>query len=135
MASLIFNSFREYVADGTIDLDNDTFKLMLLADTYTPNAAHAVPSDVSSHELANGNGYTTGGATLTNVTWTRTGAACALDADDVEFANASFTARYGVIYSSTASKLCFLIDFLTNKTATNQSFFVRWNASGIMGLS
>ena len=56
-ASLTFyNSFREYVADGTIDLDTHTFKAMLVASGYTPSTAHTVKTDVTN-ELSTANGY------------------------------------------------------------------------------
>lgn len=135
MASFIYNNFREDIGKGTIDLDSDTFKVMLLANTYTPDAEHATPSQINSHELANGNGYTTGGKALTNVAWTRNGAQVKFDADDVEWQAATFTARYGVLYSVTAGKLCFLFDFGADKTAEDQSFIIRWHADGIVVLS
>lgn len=37
-----YNSFSEYMADGTFDLNTDTFKVALVASTYTPSAAHTV---------------------------------------------------------------------------------------------
>jgi len=56
-ASLTFyNSFREYVADGTIDLDTNTFKVMLVASGYTPSTARTVKTDVTN-ELSTANGY------------------------------------------------------------------------------
>ncbi len=135
MASIIYNNLREDIGKGTINLSSDTFKVMLLANTYTPNAEHATPGSVNAHELANGNGYTTGGATLTGVSWSRAGATCKFDANDAEWANASFTARYAVVYSSTANRLCCCIDFGSDKTCSSQSFFVRWHADGILTLS
>ena len=49
------------------DLLSATVKLSLHASTYTPSAGtagHSVAADLTG-EIANGNGYTTGGATLT----------------------------------------------------------------------
>lgn len=64
-----YNSFRRYIGDGTIDLDSHTFKLGLY--TSASNAATATLSTRGSvtNEVANGNGYTTGGKTLTGVKW------------------------------------------------------------------
>lgn len=65
----IYNSFKEYMADGTIDLDNDTFRIGLY--TSASNAATATLSVRGSvtNEVANGSGYVTGGKTLAGVTW------------------------------------------------------------------
>lgn len=49
------------------DLLGATLKMALLTSAYTPNAAtngHAVWAEVAAHEIAAGNGYTAGGATL-----------------------------------------------------------------------
>jgi hypothetical protein len=51
------------------DLVSATVKLAIVTSSYTPNAeedGHDEWADVSSNEIANGNGYTTGGATLAN---------------------------------------------------------------------
>jgi hypothetical protein len=52
-----------------LDPDTDTYKAILLADTYSPDLnAHEFIDDVIAHEIAAGGGYTAGGVTLTNVT-------------------------------------------------------------------
>lgn len=51
------------------DLTGLTIKVLLTSSAYTPdtdNAGHSVLADVTN-ELANGNGYTTGGVTLTGL--------------------------------------------------------------------
>ena len=46
-ASITFyNSFREYLADGTIDLDTHTFKVLLTSSSYTPSTAHTTKADM-----------------------------------------------------------------------------------------
>jgi len=50
------------------DIVAGTIKMALVSSAYVPNittAGHALWADVSANEIANGNGYTTGGATLT----------------------------------------------------------------------
>ena len=61
-ASITFyQSFREYMSDGTIDLDTDSFKVTLHTSTYTPNAGtHTVYADLTN-ELSTASGYTNGG--------------------------------------------------------------------------
>ena len=65
----IYNKFKEYVADGTLDLDNDVFKLALF--TSASNAATTTLSVLGSvtNEVASGNGYLTGGKSLAGITW------------------------------------------------------------------
>lgn len=138
MADLIYNTFREYMADNTIDMDNDTFKICLLADTYTPDAeAHTVYADISANEIT-GTGYTATGVALTSVVWTRAAATVTFDAADPTWSSATFTARYAVIYSDTptspADPLVCLIDFLGNKSVSNGTFTINFNASGILTL-
>ena len=68
-AWVIYNTFKRYMADGTCDLDGDTFRMGLY--TSASNAATASLSVRTSvtNEVANGNGYATGGKTLAGRTW------------------------------------------------------------------
>lgn len=137
MADFFFNSFKEYIGDGSIDFDDDTFKCALLGDNYTPDSAHSHLGDVDTQETS-GTNYSAGGAALTSVTWTLSANGVAgLDAADLQWASASFTARYGVIYSDTGSgdPLVCLIDFTENKTVSSANFTIQWNANGIIALS
>jgi len=50
------------------DLEDDTLKIILLGSAFAFDPdTHALYSDVSASEIANGYGYTTGGDTLTSV--------------------------------------------------------------------
>lgn len=130
MASQIYNSAIEDLVRGAIDFDTDTFKAMLVLDTYTPDVdAHAKRSDVTN-EVANGNGYTTGG-TVVAVTITRDNANNRIDVAfaDHNYPSASFMARAAVIYKSRGGaanldELVAYVDFLANITATNGTFSV-----------
>ena len=137
MADLIYNKFKEYMADGTMDLDNDTFKIMLTTSTYTPAATHSVKADVTNE--ISGDGYTAGGATLQNVTWTESSGTVTLDATDVSWTSATFTARYAVIYDDTPASpldpLVCLIDFGTDKSVTAGTFTIQFHANGIFTLT
>ena len=58
------------------DLVGATVKLAIVKSTYTPNVAtggHSLWSEVSTEEVANGNGYTTGGITLGSLAAVETG--------------------------------------------------------------
>lgn len=138
MADIIYNTFKEYVGDNTIDMDNDTFKIALMAATYTPDATHSTWSDVSAYEIS-GTGYSAGGATLSGVTWTRTTGTVKFDATDASWSSATFTARYAIIYSDTptspADPLVCMLDFSTSQSVVSGTFTVVFNASGILTLA
>ena len=139
MADIIYNSFKEYIADGTFDMNSDTFKICLLTSSYTPLATHAVYADLTN-EVANGNGYTTGGATLANVTYAQTSGTAKFDADDASWTSATFTCRYAVIYKSGTANarvnpLVKVFDFTTDKSCSSGTFTVQFNASGILTLA
>jgi hypothetical protein len=91
------------VTTGAIDLDTDTFKLLLTTATYTPNQdTHDFRDDVTN-EVANGNGYTTGGVTLASVAVTYDSASqqVRFDVADPSWTfTASKTWRNGVVYKS-----------------------------------
>jgi len=142
-ASLTFyNSFREYVADGTIDLDTHTFKVMLVASGYTPSAAHTVKADVTN-ELSTANGYTAGGATLGSVTWGHSGGTATFDAADTVWtaSGGSIVARYAVIYADTAANdelVCYILLDTTPAdvtTTAGNTLTLQWNASGILTIT
>lgn len=55
---------------NTSDIAGATVKMALVTSAYTPDATvtgNSIWADVSANEVANGNGYTTGGATMTSV--------------------------------------------------------------------
>lgn len=67
MASLNYNSFAYDIAQGNVSLGADTFKAMLVTAAYVPNKDTHNRRDDVINEVANGNGYTTGGNTATLV--------------------------------------------------------------------
>ncbi len=136
MADIIYNSFKEYLGDGTVDMDDDVFKIALLTSDYTPDAAHTSYSDISADEVS-GDGYTAGGATLAGVSWTSADGTATFDADDPEWTSATFTARYAAIYDYTAANdaLVKLFDFGGDKSVSNGTFSIQFNESGVITLT
>jgi hypothetical protein len=60
-------------ATNLIGANAANFKMALLTSSYTPaNSTDEVFADVSANEIANGNGYTSGGVALTGVALTQT---------------------------------------------------------------
>ena len=89
---------------GSIDLDTDTFKLMLVDNSNAPDLdADDFRDDRTTGELANGNGYSTGGVTLAGVAVTYDSASdqVRFDCNDPSWTfTASKTWRYGGVYKS-----------------------------------
>lgn len=68
MANEVSNHFKFMQGTKKVDFANDVFKLRLMNNSFTFNKrTHATWADVSASELGAGNGYSTGGATLTGV--------------------------------------------------------------------
>lgn len=139
MNQIFFNAYYTAILNGEIDHIGDDIRVALLDNGYTfDGSAHTVFNDVIADE-ASGTGYTSLGQSLTgNVRIVNSGDSppnVAFDADDVVWAGATITARYGVIYKYTGdpatSPLMWLIDFLEDKTATAGDFTIQWNTDGI----
>lgn len=135
MANLIYNRFLANLMNKEVDLEADVIKVQLHTSSYTPAATHNVKSDLTN-EVANGNGYTTGGATLANKSVTQ-GATTYLDADDTTWSSSSITARYAVLVDDTLTNddLICCFDFGQDYTSTNGNFTIQWNASGLITLA
>lgn len=126
MANIVPFSFKAELMSGTHNFASggNTFKLSLYtANPYTTSSTtYLTTSEVSS---AGGSNYTAGGNTLTSQSVTGGTATTAVDFADTTWSSATFTAAYGAIYDSTASnKLCVVLDFGGNKTATNGDFTI-----------
>ena len=125
------------VYNKEIDIDSDALKVMLCTSTYTPDQDnHRYKSDVTNE--VTGTGYTAGGVTLTSVTITYTGATniLAIDANDVSWTSATFTARYAVVYDSTPSTdatrpLIGYIDFGSDQSPAAGTLSIVFDSTGI----
>lgn len=132
-----FNSFIEAVMEGQHDLANDTLKVAL--SNSAPVATNTQLSDIT--QISAGNGYTTGGTTIANVTSSQTGGTYTLNGDDVVFTasgGAIATFRYIVVYNDTPTGdlLIGYADIGEAKDITDgNSFTVEFNASGIITAS
>jgi hypothetical protein len=137
----VYNKFKLYIGDGTIDLDNDQLKIALLDSNHSFVSTHTDWSQVSANEISAGNGYTGGGKVLVNVTWTETGGTATLDADNVTWTatgGALGPASHAIIYDDTATddKLICSIDFEGSQTAgEGTEFRITFNSNGILRLS
>ena len=91
--------FKKDVLLGDQHLDSDSIYIAL----YTSSASLAAATDgyVTSGEVANGNGYTTGGNALASKTVEENSTSGVFDAADPEWTSATFTARGALIYNKT----------------------------------
>lgn len=137
----VYNKFKLYMGDGTIDLDTDQFKIALMDSNHSYVSTHTDWSQVSTNEISAGNGYTGGGQVLTNVSWTETGGTATFDADSVTWTatgGALGPAAFAVIYDDTATddKLICSIDFEGSQSAgEGTEFRITFNANGIFRVS
>jgi hypothetical protein len=136
VSSLIYDSFVYDNATGAIDLDADTFKILLVTSTYTPNKkTHTKRSDVTNEVV--GTGYTAGGVALTGVSVVNdtTNDRTKFSSANPSWATATITARGAVIYKSrggaaSADELVCYLDFGSDQTSTAGTFTVTCPANG-----
>ena len=65
IANSLSNRFKKAIMNKEVDMDTDVFKMALMNTSFAFDpASDALWSDVSSMEIAAGNGYTAGGQVL-----------------------------------------------------------------------
>lgn len=141
MADVIYNAFKKYIMNGSIDLDTDTINVMLVTSTYTPDQdTHEYRDDITNE--VSGTGYSAGGSALAGKTVTadNTDNEGVFDANDVSWSTSTITARGAVLYkarggASSADELICYLDFGSDKISTAGTFTIAWNAEGILNLA
>ena len=125
MASFVFFSpFKEAICEKLHNLGSDTLKWALT--NTAPNVVDDHFADIT--EIAAGNGYTAGGATVTVSSSAQSGGTytLALNACTFTAAGGSFAAfRYIVLYNDTATnnELIGYLDYGTSYTLTDGNTF------------
>lgn len=117
------------MATGAVDFDTDTFKAMLVTDSYTPNKdTHEYRDDVTNE--VTGAGYSTGGATSTvTVTPDNANDKVTITFGAVSWANSTITARGCVYYksrggASSADEIIAYNDFGSDVSSSGGTFSV-----------
>lgn len=131
----LYNHTTKIFADGS-NAVLDTYKVMLCT-AATFDATNTTLASVSKTEVANGNGYTTGGQALSGVS------VSTIATNDAKFSAldliwsatpGAITASYGILYNDTDTNdppLAF-IDFGGSKTADpGTDFLIAWDVNGI----
>jgi len=115
--------FKKDVMLGLHDLDSDTIKIALYTSSATLNAT--TDTYTTSNEVANGNGYATGGVTLANASVIENGTSGCFDSDNPEWTSATFTARGALIYNDTdGDRAIAVLDFGGDFTVSSGTFRV-----------
>ena len=137
ITSAVCNTFKTEVLRAIHNFTNggNEFKLALYVSSAnlgaTTTAYATNPGGGGNTEVANGNGYTTKGAALTNVTPALSGDTACCDFSDVSFTSASFTANGCLIFNETASgdpAVC-AIAFGGDKTVSSGTFTIQFPAA------
>lgn len=123
MASTAYDSFVFDAMSGAIDLDTDTFKVMLVTSAYTEDkAAHSKRSSITNE--ITGTGYTAGGqAIVPTITKDTTNHRTTIVFPQVTWPGSTLTARKAVYYKSrggagSADELVAVDDFGADVTTT-----------------
>jgi hypothetical protein len=125
MANIIPHSFRGELFSGTHDFSNggNSFKIALY--TSNPYSTSSTVYLTTNEVSASNTGYTTAGKVLASQAVASSTAVASVDFADSALPSATFTAAFAAIYNDTNSdKLCVVLDFGGNKTATNGTFTI-----------
>ena len=125
------NSFKQELLVGTHNFtasSGDSFKLSLHTSSATLNKSTTAYASSGLNEVANGNGYTSGGVALTEVTPTLDGDTAITDFADASFTTATITANGALIFNEDATNdpaVC-VLDFGADKTSTSGTFTIQF---------
>ena len=141
----VYDVFYESLGAELHNLDaTDTIKMALLKSTYTPNTDSDVTwATIDAEEVANGNGYTTGGVVVA-ATWSAVTGTLTLDVADGGWtaSGGPITARYAALYNSSSGgtldiiAYCLLDNTPADVTATDgNGFSVAIHATGVLTIA
>lgn len=100
----VYDKFYESLGAELHNLNGvDTIKCALFTSSYVPNTATDVSYSALGNEVANANGYTTGGVAIA-ATWDAAAGTLTFDLADASWtaSGGSITARYAVLYNASA---------------------------------
>jgi len=131
IAQAMCTSFKAEILDEVHDLVADTIKIALFTSSASLGAATTAYANSGINEVANGNGYATGGIELTSRAVATAGTTAYFDAADPSWASATFTANGAMIYNSSASdKAIAILAFGGDFTVSGGTFQIVFPAAG-----
>jgi hypothetical protein len=115
----------------------NTFKLALGKATASVTGTYGAATTSydqlvsNSDELANGNGYSTGGGELVSITPVADGTTAVCDFDNYTWTSATFTTSGGIIYNDTASgnPACAVLSFGGDQQVSSGDFQIQFPAA------
>lgn len=137
MANVIFNAFKMFIGNGSVDWDTDTINVSLHTNSFVPSADNDDHFDDVDNEVS-GTGYTAGGQALAgkSVTQDNTNDRAVYDSNDPSWSTATITnARYAVLRkarggAASADELIGAWDFGADISSTAATFSIAVNANG-----
>lgn len=108
--------FKVNLLNGAEDFTSGSYKIALytaLADLSASTTAYTTSNEII------GTGYSAGGKPLTNIAPASNGTVAYISFDPVTWNPAAFTARGALIYNSVTNAAICVLDFGSDKTATN----------------
>ncbi len=133
------NSFKVEILKAVHNFSNpggNTFKIALgkatasITGTYGAATTNYSNLTGNSDELPNGNGYTTGGNTLTSVTPVADGTVAVCDFDNTTWSSATFTTSGAIIYNSSSSnQACAVLSFGGDQQVSSGDFQIQFPAA------
>jgi hypothetical protein len=132
-------SFKVEILKAVHNFSNpggNTFKIALgkatasITGTYGAATTNYSNLTGNSDELPNGNGYTTGGNTLTSVTPVADGTVAVCDFDNTTWSSATFTTSGAIIYNSSSSnQACAVLSFGGDQQVSSGDFQIQFPAA------
>lgn len=107
---VIPDTTKTKLVDGTHDLDTHVFKMALCTQAQTLATTSTFGYAGLTGQVANGNGYTTGGKTVT-ISLARTTGTVTVNCNTQVWTASTFSAKWAVIYNDTATNkdiLCYV---------------------------
>lgn len=137
----IYDSFGDRMGDAVLDMGGDTFKCAFFTSSHIPASTDDSYSALTN-EVVDGNGYSTGGITLTGVTWVESDGSVTFDCDDIEVtpSGGGFVFRYAIIYNDTDTAkqlvaMCLIDDTPGDITVTSYPLVLKIATTGVLVLS
>ena len=122
-------SFKAEILQEGHQLDTDTIKIALFTSSASLGAGTTAYS--TSNEVANGNGYATGGVTLANTTVATSSTTAYFDSDNPQWTSATFTANGALIYNpSNSNKAIAVLAFGADYSVSGGTFTIEFPAAG-----
>lgn len=138
MANIITNAYINDILDELVSLGTGgKLVVRLLQNSAVGNVGVNIStwSNLQAFEVAEGNGYTTGGVSLANVSKNNN----KLTANNVQWPASTISARYGVVVDITNAepedqRVIMIIDFGSLLESTDGIFEIAWGSNGVLGL-